>query len=380
VKPRRKLALELVFALAVFVVLLIARTAAAHAIGASQGEYEAEPGGMRARITFARREILALVPALDANGDGHVTALEAEAARPALERSILFRTSVRGRGGEACLGAISDVALTEEDGLVVAGRFSCEAGASRYEVTFGWLDDVAPGHRHVARVVRGGVTMREELFVADGARELQALTLEVAPATSAEPLPNARTDEPTTKRSWSGFLYWGFSHVLTGYDHLLFLVALLLARARPRELLAIVTAFTIAHSLTLALAVLGVIVPSPRLIEPAIGLSIVYVGVENFLMRDARKRWRVAFVFGLLHGFAFAGALRGLHVPDGNLLVALFSFNVGVEAGQLAVMALVLPVILHLRRTSSLFDRRAVPTVSGAVALAGGVVFVARLI
>ena len=107
----------------------------------------------------------------------------------------------------------------------------------------------------------------------------------------------------------------GIEHILTGADHLVFLLGLLLVAGGWRPLLGVVTAFTVAHSITLALAALSIFAPSPRLVEPAIALSIAYVGVENLLNPDARQRWRITFPFGLVHGFGFAGALRAIALP-----------------------------------------------------------------
>jgi hydrogenase/urease accessory protein HupE len=171
----------------------------------------------------------------------------------------------------------------------------------------------------------------------------------------------------------------GIEHILTGYDHLVFLLGLVLARGRVRQLVGVVTAFTVAHSITLALAAFGVWAPSPRIIEPAIALSIVYVGVENFFVKDASKRWRITFPFGLIHGFGFAGALQEISLPRAQIPGALLSFNLGVEAGQLVVIAVVLPIIFSLRK-QDWFEPRAVRVVSGAVAVAGGVWFVLRVV
>src|SRR5262249_14425463 len=108
----------------------------------------------------------------------------------------------------------------------------------------------------------------------------------------------------------SGLFWMGIEHILTGYDHLLFLFGLVLVGGRLRSLALAISAFTVALSLTLALAALGIWAPSPRFVEPAIALSIAYVGVENYFVRDASKRWRITMPFGLIHGFGFAGALR----------------------------------------------------------------------
>jgi hydrogenase/urease accessory protein HupE len=171
----------------------------------------------------------------------------------------------------------------------------------------------------------------------------------------------------------------GVEHILTGADHLVFLLGLVLVGGTLRALLGVVTAFTLAHSITLALATLSVVAPSPGLVEPAIALSIAYVGVENLFVRDVSKRWRITFPFGLVHGFGFAGALRQIALPRGQVPLALISFNLGVETGQLAVLTLALPSLMVLTRRSPWFEDRGVKLVSALIAVGGGALFIARL-
>ena len=173
------------------------------------------------------------------------------------------------------------------------------------------------------------------------------------------------------------FLVLGIEHILTGYDHLLFLLALLVAGRGMRQLVAIVTSFTVAHSLTLAVATFGLIEPPPRLIEAAIALSIAYVGIENLLVEDVRGRWRLTFVFGLVHGFGFANVLREMELPRAALASSLFTFNAGVELGQVAVLLVVWPVLRAVQKSAyAVTITRAV----SAVVIACGVVwFVQRV-
>ena len=140
----------------------------------------------------------------------------------------------------------------------------------------------------------------------------------------------------------TGFRYLalGFTHIVpNGLDHMLFVLGIFLLSRRLREVLAQVSAFTIAHSITLALSVYGIVSVSPAVVEPLIAVSIAYVAIENIFM-SALRPWRVAlvFAFGLLHGMGFAGALKDLGLPRSEFVVALATFNVGVEAGQLAVI------------------------------------------
>jgi hydrogenase/urease accessory protein HupE len=136
------------------------------------------------------------------------------------------------------------------------------------------------------------------------------------------------------------YLALGFTHIVpNGLDHMLFVLGIFLLSRRLREVLAQVSAFTIAHSITLALSVYGIVSVSPRVVEPLIAVSIAYVAIENIFMSEL-KPWRVAlvFAFGLLHGMGFAGALKDLGLPRSEFVIALTTFNVGVEAGQLAVI------------------------------------------
>ncbi len=358
--------------------LLLAGDADAHAIGLSSGEYTAAGSSLVVKLSFARAEVATLVPALDADRDGHVSAVEVSAGRHALEQRLLGRVYVHA-GGADCAPVLTDAALTEQDGLFVQGRFDCPSARDGFAVDAAIVADLAPGHRHVARAVSGDVTHDEVLhrdhrsFVVPRAAPGNATAPDEASA-AATPAASA----PRAPAGAASFFRMGVEHILTGYDHLVFLLGLVLARGRLRSLLAVITAFTVAHSITLALAAFGVWAPSARIVEPAIALSIVYVGIENFFVADAGKRWRITFPFGLIHGFGFAGALREIALPRAQIPVALVSFNLGVELGQLVVMAAVLPVILALRKREW-FERRTVRFVSGAVAVAGGVWFVRRV-
>ena len=183
------------------------------------------------------------------------------------------------------------------------------------------------------------------------------------------------TAEEAPRVPFLGFLALGIEHIWTGYDHLLFLFALLVVCRSFRSIAAIISCFTLAHSLTLALATLGVVTVPSRLVEPAIAASIVFVGVENLWRRGAepRGRWALTFAFGLIHGFGFASVLRDLGVGrDGQgIALPLATFNLGVELGQIAVAAVALPIVWRLRR-SERFVQRGVPALSAIVVLAGG--------
>jgi hydrogenase/urease accessory protein HupE len=176
------------------------------------------------------------------------------------------------------------------------------------------------------------------------------------------------------------FLPSGIHHILIGPDHLLFLVGLLLLGGTVRQLAVIVTSFTVAHSITLSLAALNIVSPPSRIIEPAIALSIVYVGADNLLKRDGRdvRAW-IAFAFGFVHGFGFANVLREMDLPARALGWSLFSFNVGVEIGQLLVVAVVATALAALRARNETAGRQLAFAGSIVVMAAGAFWFIQRV-
>jgi hypothetical protein len=345
-------------------VLFAARAADAHSVGLSSGEYRATAEGLAVEVTLARDETKALIPSLDANHDSAVGEDELAGAKPEFERLLVQTLSVK-RGGKACTGRLSRAALTEEDGLVVGAEYSCPAG-SALAIEAGFVNQLARGHRHAARLV-STTPERDELLYG------QTLKFEMPAAGSAEGAAST-----VSFAVGAGYVKLGVEHIVTGYDHLLFLLALLLNGGRFGSLLKVITAFTVAHSLTIGLAVLGIWAPPERLVEPLIALSIAYVAVETLRMADAEKRWKSTFLFGLIHGFGFAGALMEANVSREILPIALFSFNVGVELGQIALLAIALPLVLYMRKVEW-FRRFAVPALSVLIVAAGLGWFVERI-
>jgi hypothetical protein len=237
--------------------------------------------------------------------------------------------------------------------------FACGAMVRRLTVRDDVFEVLGPDHHTLAKVEAPGGT-QQFAFTPDN-REAR---FEVG-------------ERGGSVRETGSFLALGIEHILTGYDHLLFLVGLLLTGGRLLSLAKIITAFTIAHSVTLSLAVLQVVSLPDRLIEAVIALSIAFVAAENLLGRPTvSRRWLVSFAFGLVHGFGFSSALRELGLPAHGLLLSLFGFNMGVEVGQALVVAVCLPLLLLLRRTQ--WEKRAVLSSSLVIFLIGLVLFVER--
>ncbi|MBI4902927.1 MAG: HupE/UreJ family protein [Acidobacteria bacterium] len=167
------------------------------------------------------------------------------------------------------------------------------------------------------------------------------------------------------------YLLLGFTHILPlGFDHVLFVVGICLLTSRARSILAQVTAFTIAHSITLGLSMYGLVSAPARIVEPMIAISIAYVAIENIFLSEL-KSWRIAlvFAFGLLHGMGFAGVLQELGLPRQEFLTALLTFNLGVEAGQLTVIGLVFLLVGWHCANQTWYRRRVVVPASAVIAL-----------
>jgi hydrogenase/urease accessory protein HupE len=240
------------------------------------------------------------------------------------------------------------------------------------------MDQLPPGHRDYVSVTdEHGKTLLEKLV---GEKDADAAFDLPAPAGA-----DAAPDGPDQRRppTFWGFLSLGITHILTGYDHLLFLFGLLVVCRSFRSVVAIISCFTVAHSITLALATLGYVNIPSRVVEAMIAASICYVGIENLARRGAesRSRWALMFAFGLVHGFGFASVLRQLGVgSDGRgVAMPLFTFNLGVEIGQITIAAIALPIFWQLRKNPD-FIRRGVPIDSGVIAAAGLCWFLERTV
>jgi hypothetical protein len=342
-------------------VVLPARTASAHAVGVSSGEYRLDGRTLYGDLGMADRELARWLPAIDTDHDGSISADEIAAGREVVARALTSGLTVTA-DGKPCAGTLDRAWAMEGDGgAVFQVRYVCPAAPGRLTLAMPMLAGLKPGHRHLARLFRAG--------------QAQTTVLDQAHPTWR---PDLGAASGALGMAWS-MLKLGVEHILTGADHLVFLFGLILVGGRLRSLIGVVSAFTVAHSITLALAALSIFAPSPRLVEPAIALSIAYVGVENLFVHDASKRWRITFPFGLIHGFGFAGALREIALPRAQVPVALVSFNLGVEIGQLAVLAVALPLVLTVRR-APWFGDRGVRALSVAIAVGGGALFVARIV
>ena len=249
-----------------------------------------------------------------------------------------------------------------------------EAGTMR--VWTKHLPHLPRGHQQLLFVVDAG---ERTLCEATLSSEEDSVTCDL-PSASSSTQPTTQPDRPPPRRI--SFFLLGVEHIVTGYDHLLFLAAILLVCRTFREAAAVVTFFTVAHSITLSLAALDVVRLPSSVVEPAIAASIIYVGLEN-LFGKHRLAWRAAvtFGFGLVHGLGFASVLREIGLGTGGVGIAmpLLTFSVGLETGQLCIAAVLLRALLTLKKRPW-FDARWVPAGSVLVALIGLYWLVTRLL
>jgi hydrogenase/urease accessory protein HupE len=351
---------KLIAALVLAATLGRIETLEAHTIGISRGEYRITGGAISAELVFARPELLGAIPALDTDRDGDLSQSEVSTGRTAVENLLVHELEVRSPSG-SCAGKLREALLTEEDGVAIRSRYDCPNAPAAAEFKLNFLGALSHGHRHLAAARTGSTTASAVAYADSPAFRVEPSSVQ---ADSGVALP---------------LFFLGIQHILSGYDHLVFLLGLIIIGGRMRALLAAITAFTVAHSITLGIATLDIWAPSSRFAESAIALSIAYIGVENWFVKNPSRRWLITFPFGLVHGFGFAGALHEIALPENDIPQALFSFNAGVEAGQVAVLLVVLPTILWLRRRPW-FAGHAVKAISAAIALAGVVWFVGRVV
>jgi hypothetical protein len=243
--------------------------------------------------------------------------------------------------GAACAGVPAEVRLPSAGraSIEVVILYACAAPIRNLSVRDG-IDAVLGTDHHTIADIQWPGGAKQVVFEKEHRVVSIAMTGDVAP-------------EGRAAGTFVSYLGLGVEHILLGFDHVLFVVALILGGGRLLSLVAIVTAFTVAHSITLALSVLGLVTLPAQIVEPVIALSIAYVAFENLTMKSVvSRRWAVSFLFGLVHGFGFAGALAEVGLPASGLAAALVGFNLGVEAGQALIVGVLLPLIMWLQRFS----------------------------
>lgn len=316
-------------------------------------------------VELAVRDV-ELAVGVDTNGDGKVTWGELRVAAPLLANYIREHL-VFSAPSTSCDLTFEAIQVNDRvDGSYawLPFRAKCPKPVTELSIHYSVLEGVDPSHRGLLTLTAGDVTQTGVL----GGGAARATFSVFA---------------PSRWHSFVEYFHAGVWHILRGIDHLLFLLSLLLpavllrknrqwlpvVQVRPALLsvIKVVTAFTLAHSLTLTLAALDIVKLPSRLTESVIAASIIIAALNNIFPLVTRSRARIAFAFGLLHGFGFASVLSDMGLPHGARVISLLAFNLGIEAGQMAVVLAVIPIIYRLR--SGAFYRRAVmPWGSAAIA------------
>lgn len=357
--------------LATWIALLVAPVGFAHDPGLSSAQVVRTGDRVEVQLAFAWADLAGLISG-NAN-PGRPAPAQLAALTPELGQAAggWVRLEVREdrRPADAVIISPGTASPTE---VIVAIRWA-QVAPGEVRVGFPVLARMPFGHRMMLTL--GNAAEPVALLDARHATwDLPAWSGVMAGATPA-PL-----STPVHASAFS-FVVLGVEHILTGFDHLCFLFALLLVATRFRDVLMVVTTFTVAHSLTLAAAAFGTVKMSSAIVEPLIAASIVYIGLENiFLRRQPRHRLALVFGFGLIHGLGFAGALaeRLPGVTGLRVILPLLGFNAGVECGQLAVAACLVPLI-HLARKRPEFPTKLQPACSLTIATAGFVWLMQRV-
>jgi len=355
-------------ALIVAAAVLFVGTAHAHKPSDSYLTLYADGKTLHGQWDIALRDLEYAI-GLDANGNGEITWGELKAKQAEVDAYALARLALRTDARPCRLEPNEHLVDDHTDGAYVVLRFSAQCpgeGYKAFEVEYSLFFDLDPTHRGLVRVVRAG----------------DSLTGILSPD---KPRMRIGAEGRSTLRQFADYVVEGTWHIWIGFDHILFLVSLLLpsvfvfSRKQDRwlpaerfrdtfwDVLRVATAFTLAHSITLSLAALSIIELPSRLVESTIALSVVLAALNNIWPLVHGRRWMVAFGFGLIHGFGFASVLADLGLPRDALLLALVGFNVGVELGQLAIISGFLPIAYALRSTRAY---RRVIFVGGSAAIA----------
>jgi hypothetical protein len=337
-----------------FAALLWVASAQAHKTSDSYLSLFADPAGISGKWDLALADLAPII-AFDANKDGSITWEEMRAQQGKVNAYALSHLHVWG-DGEAGVVRVTDATFAQHnDGIFVVIHFTVDGFVipRALEVQYQIFFEHDPLHRGLCLLDQGDQN-QTTLFTTDHRKHRFELTA------------------PDPVREFLTFGKEGIWHIWTGYDHILFLLALLLPAVLCREanawqpvaafrpaflnVLKVVTAFTVAHSITLSLAALHLVQLPSRLVESTIAASVVLAAANNLVPLVRGRSWLVAFGFGLIHGFGFAGAMAELGVREGALLLPVVAFNLGVEAGQLAIVSVFLPLAYALR--SSWFYER----------------------
>jgi hypothetical protein len=355
--------------------MLLASAASAHKPSDSYLSLIVDQQQVTGRWDIALRDLEHAI-GLDRDGNGAVTWGEVKARHGDIAAYALARLELASAGSACATSPVEHLIDQHSDGAYAVLRFTgdCPAAIDALDVRYSFLFDLDPLHRGLAQVRSGDLTQTSVFSP-------EARTWHV------------RTGSSDLGQQLATYLHEGVWHIWVGLDHILFLLCLLLPAARRRqgaqessqrsapvwiEVVQVVTSFTVAHSITLSLAALGILNFPARLVESAIAASVVFAALNNIRPMVTRRLWLIAFGFGLVHGLGFASVLADLALPRHALLLALLGFNLGVEVGQLVLVGLFFAMVWASRRLDVTWPQWATPVPASVIALIAGVWFIER--
>lgn len=346
--------------------LALAKTADAHQTNVSLGVIVDEQNrNYHVAVSMKATDLARILGETVARKTAGITDLAkiADIVRQEAGAFMLAHIDIEGASGPPCAGKTGEVLPDSVDGIRVVTLWDCGK---------------VPGnlvYRAGALLEAIGAQAKEFVFIGESPDAPQVLLSATRPTLDISAASRSALEVAVE------FFQHGVEHILTGYDHICFLLAVILWANKFWPVVKVVTAFTIAHSITLSLAALGIVALPSALTEAAIAASIVYVAVENFFSRNFAKRWHDTFLFGLVHGFGFASGLLEIGVPQHAVAPALASFNIGVETGQIAIVLVVVPLlVLSDRLSRGERSKKLVYAASGIIALLGGYWFLMRTV
>jgi hydrogenase/urease accessory protein HupE len=343
--------------IALIFLLGFSQFSAAHDPGLSSADLTIKAQGVDAKVTFSLQDIEAFVP-MDSDQDAEVTDAEREAVKPKIAEWVIQGVQLTLDGQVVQPAGTGVVNFDEKNNAFIEFNYS-QTPRQQLNLQATFLNKLPATHKQFLTVKNvAGHSLGEKML---GQKD-NSLSLLLADS-----------GETHTAPTFTGFLELGIEHIVTGYDHLLFLFSLLVVTRSFWPAIKIITFFTIAHSITLGLAGFNIIDIPGSIVEPLIAATIIYVGVENIIRGDHPKgRQWLTFFFGLIHGFGFAAVLRemGISSLETGILLPLFSFNLGVELGQISVAAIALPIIWWLHKKPAI-EPYLTPVCSVLASLAG---------
>ncbi|NOU70368.1 HupE/UreJ family protein [Paenibacillus sp. LMG 31458] len=323
---------SLLYLIIIFLCLCLgtATTAFAHSVSTGLSSLNVKGNEILYDLYF---DELDLMQNFDSNGDNKLENEELTSQKESLESYVQkgLRIDVDSKPLKMEILSMKVAKRSPTNAVVFQLRFTADEVIEQFNLHYNMVFDDAPAHTSTL-IVRSGENLQNDII--DSANRDILINL----------------PQPKTGAVLWKYFKLGIEHILIGYDHLLFLLSLVLIASRFKDALKIVTSFTIAHSITLFLVATGRIHVIPSWVEALIALTICYVAVENMFVQKAKWRWILTAVFGLIHGMGFAGALAETGLPKGILIGSLLMFNLGVETGQIMILCLLLPLLMWLRR------------------------------